>query len=83
MNKTFWEKVRDINDRGLTKLWIVLSSTFCVIATVTALILDSGDPDSCSAAFFLSGPCLFFGLWALGKGVKWVAKEFTTNDRKK
>ena len=75
---TFWEKVRDANDGGLTKLWIVLSSTFCVIATVIAGMLEY---DLWGAVFILSGPCTFFGLWALGKGAKWIAKEFTTNDR--
>ena len=80
MKNTFWERVLRINDRGLTKLWIVLSSTFCVIATVIAAMLEY---DLWGAVFILSGPGLFFGLWGLGKGAKWVAKEFTTNDRKK
>ena len=59
----------------------VLSVIIGVIVAVIVLILDKYDLSG--AVFILSGPLTFLSLWALGKGAKWIAKGFTTNDTKR
>ena len=79
----FWQKIRDINEEGLKRLWVVLSVIIGVIGGVIATIFANSSEQ---VGYFFVGALVTFlitfpSLLALGKGAIWVAKGFTHNDR--